>query len=55
MATGDINGDGWSDLVVGVASLPLPAGSAMSGAGGIAVWLGQADGSLKPWPGGLIQ
>ena len=52
---GDINGDGLSDLVIGATGLPLPGGPVLSGAGGIAVWLGQDDGSLKPWPGGLIQ
>jgi hypothetical protein len=55
LASGDINGDGLSEVVMGSLALPLLDGSAGSSAGGIAVWLEQPGGSLELWARELIQ
>ena len=55
IASGDIDGDGILDLAIGSTGLALVDDPSVTFVGGVAVWLGQADGSFKPWPGGLIQ
>jgi len=55
IASGDIDGDGIPDLAIGSIGLALVEDPSVTFVGGVAVWLGQADGSFEPWAGGLIQ
>jgi hypothetical protein len=53
-ATGDIDGDGTVDLIIGARKHPLAADDCTE-VGAIAMWNGQHDGSFVVWPGGLIR
>ena len=54
VATGDIDGDGAADLIIGARNHPLAADDCTE-VGAIGVWNGHSDGSFTAWPGGLIQ